>query len=196
MVEPSSRAEIMQWRKVERARLIEQRQKIPPRERHAGAARMMELIAERLGPISRYTIGLYWPIRAEPNLLPLLAKLETEGNRGALPVVVRKGEPLIFRHWRDGEPLVPGVWNIPIPAEGDPVVPDILIAPVIGFDTGCYRLGYGGGFYDRTLAALPHRPRVIGVGWSVAAIPTIHPLPHDIPLDAIVTEQGVAASRG
>ena len=84
--------------------------------------------------------------------------------------------------------MVRGVWNIPVPADGIQVVPDIVIAPVVGFDPEGYRLGYGGGYYDRTLAAWSRKPRVIGVGDSGAAIATIYPLLHDIPMDAIVTD--------
>ena len=86
------------------------------------------------------------------------------GGRCALPVVVEKKAPLVFRLWEPGGRLVPGVWNIPIPADGDEVLPDVVIAPVVGFDSACYRLGYGGGFFDRTLAALPHRPSQLALG--------------------------------
>ena len=92
--------------------------------------------------------------------------------------------------WQTGEALSRGVWNIPIPAERRPCVPDIVISPVVGYDPACYRLGYGGGFFDRTLAALPARPRVIGIGYSSARLRTIHPQAHDIPMDLIVTEAG------
>ena len=104
---------------------------------------------------------------------------------------MEKNAPLIFRLWRAGEPLALGVWNIPIPAHGAELVPDVVIAPVVGFDQQGYRLGYGGGFYDRTLAALAKKPRAIGVAYRQAAIATIYPLRHDIPMDVIVTEEGV-----
>src|SRR5690606_33934120 len=99
-----------------------------------------------------------------------------------------KGKPLIFRAWKHGDPLEKGVWNIPIPATGAPVLPDIVISPVVGVDTNRYRLGYGGGFYDRTLAAMPRKPLVIGVGYELQRIPTIHAQAHDIPLDVVVTD--------
>jgi 5-formyltetrahydrofolate cyclo-ligase len=84
--------------------------------------------------------------------------------------------------------------------EGDAVLPDVLLAPLVGFDAGGYRLGYGGGYYDRTLAALPERPLVVGVGFETSGMETIHPQPHDIPMDLIVTERrtiriGDAAAR-
>jgi 5,10-methenyltetrahydrofolate synthetase len=80
-----------------------------------------------------------------------------------------------------------GVWNIPQPRDTPTVAPNTVIAPLVGYDAGCYRLGYGGGFFDRTLAAMDERPRVVGVGHPVARLRTIHPQPHDIAMDAIVT---------
>jgi 5,10-methenyltetrahydrofolate synthetase len=109
----------------------------------------------------------------------------------ALPVVVEKGQPLEFYLWQTGEALARGVWNIPIPAKPKPCRPDIVVAPVVGFDAACYRLGYGGGFFDRTLAAMAEKPRVIGIGYSGSRIATIYPQPHDIPMDIIVTEAGI-----
>lgn len=102
---------------------------------------------------------------------------------------------LVFRRWWPGATMLSGVWNIPVPAEGIDVMPDVVVSPVVGFDPACYRLGYGGGFYDRTLAAMARQPRVIGVGFALAAIATIHPLPHDIPMQAIVTERGCSVPR-
>jgi 5,10-methenyltetrahydrofolate synthetase len=136
-------------------------------------------------------VSAYWPFRGEPDLRDLMATISADGGRCALPVVVERHRPLVFRQWSPGQPLQRGVWNIPVPADGAEVIPDVVIAPVVGFDPRCYRLGYGGGFFDRTLAALPARPRVLGVGYSAAAIPTIYPQPHDIAMDLIVTEDGV-----
>ena len=110
-----------------------------------------------------------------------------------MPVVIAKNAPLVFRAWKSGDKLVSGAWNIPVPADGGEVIPDIVIAPVVGYDKNCYRLGYGGGFFDRTLAALSPRPIIIGVGYTQAAITSIHPLPHDIPMTVIVTEHGIIA---
>jgi 5-formyltetrahydrofolate cyclo-ligase len=106
-------------------------------------------------------------------------------------VVVEKNAPLIFRLWRIDEALAPGVWNIPIPVNSAELAPDVVIAPIVGFHQQGYRLGYGGAFYDRTLASVAKKPRVVGVGYSQAAIATIYPLPHDIPMDVIVTEEAI-----
>jgi 5-formyltetrahydrofolate cyclo-ligase len=109
--------------------------------------------------------------------------------------VVAKGRPLVFREWRPGIQMTHGVWKIPIPAEGPEVTPGVVIAPLVGHDPGCYRLGYGGGFFDRTLAAHPGKPLVIGVGDGSGAIASIFPQPHDIPMDVILTAAGVQRRR-
>jgi 5-formyltetrahydrofolate cyclo-ligase len=86
----------------------------------------------------------------------------------------------------------PGIWDIPVPDEGDWVRPEVLLVPLLGFDLRGYRLGYGGGYYDRTLAAaMPSPPLAIGVGFEIGRLETIHPRPHDVPMDLIVTERQV-----
>ncbi len=114
------------------------------------------------------------------------------GGRGvALPVVVDKKGPLEYRAWRPGEALVDGVWNIPVPEKRDIVIPSVVLAPLVGFDRAGYRLGYGGGYFDRTLAALSPRPRAIGVGFALQAIDN-HPSPgFDIPMDVDRYRNGV-----
>ena len=105
-----------------------------------------------------------------------------------MPVVIDKKGPLEYRAWRPGEKLVDGVWNIPIPERRRIVVPQAVLAPLVGFDRDCYRLGYGGGYFDRTLAALAPRPWAIGVGFELSQLETIYPQDFDIPMDLIVTE--------
>ena len=114
----------------------------------------------------------------------------------ALPVVVEKNRPLEFRPWRPGAKMALGVYDIPYPAEGKAVTPEALLVPMVGFDRAGYRLGYGGGYYDRTLAALPKKPLCIGISFALGRIDSIHPLPHDIPMDFIVTEEMTARRVG
>ena len=147
-------------------------------------------VLTEIGDVSGRIVSAYWPFRGEPDFRPFMEEVAARGGRTALPVVVEKGRPLEFHLWQAGDALSRGVWNIPIPAQRHPCVPDVVISPVVGYDPTCYRLGYGGGFFDRTLAALPARPRVIGIGYSSARLATIHPQPHDIPMDLIVTETG------
>ena len=179
--------DIARWRKAERERLIQARLAIPADERTAMSTAIAEQLDAIVGDVSSRTVSLYWPFRGEPDLRPWMVSLVARGGTPALPLVVEKAHPLVFRAYRPGDRLEKGVWNIPIPAEGDPVIPDIVIAPIVGIDPKNYRLGYGGGFFDRTLAALPKKPLVIGVGYGMQRIPTIHPQPHDIPMDRIVT---------
>ncbi|WP_366555053.1 5-formyltetrahydrofolate cyclo-ligase [Aquibaculum sediminis] len=194
--DPRQKADVQRWRKAERDRLVKARLAAPLEQRKAWGAAIAERLADAIGDPSGLTVSAYWPFRGEPDLRGLLKQVIAGGGRAALPVVVAKATPLIFRAWEPRAPLERGVWSIPIPAEGaEEVTPDVVISPVIGFDPDCYRLGYGGGFFDRTLAALPQRPRVFGVGFTLAAIPTIYPQGHDIPMDCVVTEEAVVHPR-
>ena len=190
------RAEIMRWRKAERARIIAARLALAPGERRWRSLAIARHLDALSGDVAGHVIAVYWPFRGEPNLRRWMEGLVARGATCALPVVIARQSPLVFRSWNPGEPMRGGIWNIPIPAAGAEVVPDIVVSPVVGFDPLCYRLGYGGGFYDRTLAAMATPPRVIGVGFALAAVATIHPLPHDIAMDAIVTELGPVLPPG
>ena len=121
-----------------------------------------------------------------------MADLHEAGVTVALPVVETRAAPLAFRRWTPETRMVRGDWNIPVPPPDAPVVtPDIALAPVIGWTEDRYRLGYGGGYFDRTLAALDPKPFVIGIGTNAARLTTIHPQPHDIRLELILTERGL-----
>lgn len=189
--DPRQQADVMRWRKAERARLIEARLAIAADTRRQRDAHITEHLEAVIGSVRGLTVSAYWPFRGEPDLRPFLKTVTESGGQCALPVVVAPRQPLIFRAWSPGDALERGVWNIPIPAESAAVlVPDVVIAPVVGFDPACYRLGYGGGFFDRTLAGLSPRPRVLAVGYAQAAIATIYPQWHDIPMDVVITEEG------
>lgn len=189
--DPRQQQDLKRWRTVERERLIALRLAIPAEERRRLSERVARELDRLLGDLSGKTVSVYLPFRGEPDLRPWIEGLSMCGATAALPVVVAPCSPLVFRTWARGEPLQPGVWNIPVPAGGTVVTPDIVIAPVVGYDQACYRLGHGGGFYDRTLAALPGRPRILGVGYERLALRTIYPQTYDVPMDAIVTEAGV-----
>ena len=196
-MDPQPNRDVAQWRKAERERLIAARRLLPEAYRQAQAVSIAQA-ADRILPGGlrpRPTVSVYWPIRGEPDLRPWMHELSQRGVRVALPLAVALGQALSFREWRPGAALARGLWNIPYPADGAVLRPDVVIAPVVGFDDACYRLGYGGGFFDRTLAALHPRPLVIGVGYPSAALATIHPQPHDIPMDWIVTGSGATVRR-
>jgi 5,10-methenyltetrahydrofolate synthetase len=184
-------ANIQCWRESERARLLAARLAIPPPVRRAKDVAIAANLEAILGDVGGRIVSAYQAIDGEPELDQLLGRLVASGARTALPVVVAPDRPLAFRYWAPGESLHRGVRGIPIPRpDAEAAVPDILIVPVVGFDSACHRLGHGGGFFDRTLAAMLHQPRIIGVGYAQAAIATIHPQPHDIPMHVVVTEHG------
>ncbi len=192
---PKGWPEVRRWRRAERERLIAERQGLSVDTRRDHDARIIAALETLIGDVAGRVVSACWPFRGEPDLRPLLAAIRAGGGTSALPVVVGKDRPLLFRAWAPGDPLERGVWNIPVPASGPAIAPDVVIAPVVGFDAECYRLGYGGGYFDRTLAALPSRPAVIGVGHASARLATIHPQPHDIPMQRIVTELGIVEPR-
>ena len=141
----------------------------------------------------------FLPYKSEIDVRPLMARLAAAGMVTALPVVVERNAPLIFRVWRPGDATEPGTWNIPVPvAAASEVVPDVLLVPMLAFDSGGYRLGYGGGFYDRTLEALRQTGQPVAVGVAYAA-QEVHHVPHavhDQPLDWILTEMGARRVDG
>ncbi|WP_322419314.1 5-formyltetrahydrofolate cyclo-ligase [Mesorhizobium huakuii] len=181
--------DVCRWRKAERKRLIDERLAVDAEERVARSLRIASALDLAVGRVSGRIVSGYWPFRGEPDLRNWAIKVIERGGRIALPVVIKKGWPLEFRVWAPGDPLERGVWNILVPSHGPSVQPDVVIAPVVGFDQANYRLGYGGGFFDRTLAAMPKRPFVVGVGYSDSRIQTIYPQPHDIPMGVIVTDE-------
>jgi len=186
-VDPDAAADTARWRKFKRQELITARLAISAEDRARIAADVAGELDRLIDPGSGRIISVYWPFRGELDLRNWMQSVCQRGGRIALPVVVEQAAPLIFREWTPGCRMERGVWNIPIPAEDRPVVPDVVIMPLVGYDPGCFRLGYGGGFFDRTLAAMKKRPLTIGVGLPNAALPTIYPQPFDIPLDVIVT---------
>lgn len=188
---PSPPEGVSAWRKGRREQLIAARLAIGPETRAVHSQAIADALDRELGNVSGRAVSLYWPFRGEPDLRPWMERVTARGATCLLPIVVEKGRPLIFRSWQQGETLARGVWNIPIPAGGREMLPDIVISPVVGFDPRLYRLGYGGGFFDRTLATHPGQPLIIGVGYASQHIATIHPQPHDIPMTRIITEKGL-----
>jgi 5-formyltetrahydrofolate cyclo-ligase len=134
----------------------------------------------------------YWPIRDELDCRPILVRLMDAGQPVCLPVMMGPEEPLELRLWRDGEALYEAGYGTLAPADGAPLVePDVILMPLLGFDRAGTRLGYGGGYYDRTLARLKRRPRLVGLAFAMQELEHIPRADHDVPLDAIVTEAGV-----
>lgn len=179
------------WRTRLRAELIARRMAVDP-ERHArwseGVARDLGTLLEGVPP--GRIIAFCWPYQAEFDARPVVQRCLARGVRAALPVVVAPRTPMIFRQWTPDTRLVPGVYDIPTPVGSEEVVPDVVLAPLAGFDEQGYRLGFGGGFFDRTLGAMSPRPLAIGVGFELGRVPTIYPQWHDAAMDYVVTEKG------
>jgi 5,10-methenyltetrahydrofolate synthetase len=136
-------------------------------------------------------IGFYWPVRREFDARPLVGRLLGLGWRAGLPVVHGPARAMSYRAWTPASAMIEGRLGIPLPAADQPIVPQLLLVPVNAFDRAGFRLGYGGGYFDRTLAAMVPRPLALGIGFEVARVASIAPQPHDIPLDAIVSEAGL-----
>lgn len=197
---PENARDIAQWRKAERARLRAERLAMSVAERQAvGKALTLHLrhvLDSKFDGAQGLVLSAYWPIKGEPDLRPLMADLYGEGVKIALPLVETKAAPLTFRLWTPETRMVRGDWNIPVPPSDAPeVTPDITLAPTVGWTATGYRLGYGGGYFDRTLAGMKPRPFAIAIGLERARLLTIHPQPHDIPFDLILTEAGDRTER-
>jgi 5-formyltetrahydrofolate cyclo-ligase len=179
--------EIRNWRQLTRSELLTRRLALPTDEKRRSGVRVCNFIIEHFLELRHACIGFYWPFKGEIDLRSLISDFMAFGAEAALPVVVEKREPLEFWSWHPSMKMERGIWNIPIPRERNSVRPTVLFVPLLGFDTANYRLGYGGGYYDRTLATLVPKPLTIGVGYKLGRLETIYPQPHDIPMDAIVT---------
>jgi len=188
--------QVRAWRRDMRARLVAARKAMAPEDRARQTALLSERLEAQLAPFgSGAVVALYWPINGEPGLAPVMQRLDRRGVQVVLPVPARPVAPLAFRRWRPRAAMAGGVGGIPVPAEGESLVPDLLVVPVVGFDGACHRLGHGAGYYDRTLAALRPGAQAIGVGFAEARLSTIHPQPHDEPMDAILTPEGTILRR-
>jgi 5,10-methenyltetrahydrofolate synthetase len=149
------------------------------------------IVAHALATLPKPRVAAFcWPIKHEPDVRPLLASWRSADVRAALPVVVAESEALRFREWSPDSRLEADRYGIPTPSTGEWLTPDLILLPLNGFDGAGYRLGYGGGYFDRTLAALVPRPLAVGVGFEINRVASIRPEAHDQRLDWIITENG------
>jgi len=188
-------ADLPAWRKALRGELIARRLALPPATLDAHRRQIDRHLERGFPNLARGVVAFCWPYKNEYDARFLVRRLRDAGATTALPVVVAPRSPLAFREWHPGVRLAKGALGIPYPAEGAGIVPATVLLPAPGFDDAGYRLGYGGGFFDRTLAALEKRPHVIAVAHEVAHIPTIYPQPWDVPVDFVVTERGIYERR-
>ena len=184
-------SELSAWRKNERARLLRERGALTEETLAELRLRIDHHLERAFPDLVHGILAFCWPYENEYDVRHLAAAFRRRGAATALPVVVAPKTPLIFREWHPGVKLAEGRLGIPYPADSPEVRPDHVLLPMLGWDGDGYRLGYGGAFFDRTLAALAKPPRVIGIAYERAFLRTIHPQPHDIPVDLVVTERGV-----
>ncbi len=163
------------------------------RSEQADAARAaMSHFLEAVALPDGAVVAGYWPIRDELDCKPLLAHLMDSGQPVCLPVVVGEEQPLEMRLWEVGAPLYPSGFGTLAPPETAPLVePDVVLVPLLGYDRSGTRLGYGGGYYDRTLARFGKRPMLVGFAYTAQELEAIPRATHDVTLDALVTEAGV-----
>jgi 5,10-methenyltetrahydrofolate synthetase len=183
------------WRRAERRRLIALRLAMTDAERVRAGRAIEAALEARFPPGSVDVLGGYWPIQGEFDALPYLRRTLGAGGEVALPLATKRGAVLRYRRWTSETPMAAGFWDIMHPVEGPELTPTALLVPLVGFDADGHRLGYGGGFFDRTLAAWKPRPLAIGVGFEIGRLATITPRDHDQPMDAIITEAGAFPTR-
>jgi 5-formyltetrahydrofolate cyclo-ligase len=174
-----------------------QAERLAMADRHERSVHLQQVLRVWLVGRSERSIGAYWPIKGEFDALPALYRWsEAEpGRRIGLPVINRDTKQLRFHVWYPGCPMEEDAYGIPKPKDTEAFEPELLLVPCVGYGPKGLRLGYGGGFYDRTLAHLHPRPFTVGVGFSHGYVPWLQPEPHDVPLDAMLVEDGVAWQR-
>ncbi len=166
-------------------------------DRHQRAMHLQEVLRVWLMARDDAAIGAYWPIKGEFDALPALYRwTEADEERCiGLPVIDKDTKQLSFHMWFPGCEMEEDAFGIPKPKDTPAFHPSLLLVPCVGFGPGGVRLGYGGGFYDRTLATLQPRPYTVGLAYSNGFLPWLEAEPHDVPLDAVLTEDGVAWQR-
>ena len=155
--------------------------------------RLVSHVLARLPPLPGQAIAGFWPMGTEIDVRPLLHALAGRGHPILLPATPPRGQPLTFRRWHPGDAMLPDRFGTVAP-EGEPGIPDVLLVPLLAWDAAGNRLGYGGGYYDRTLAALPDR-RAIGCAYAAQQVDRVPTGPHDVPLAAVATECGITLFR-
>jgi 5-formyltetrahydrofolate cyclo-ligase len=183
--------DVKSWRKAERARLLAARGQLDAATRARYRQRIDGHLRRSFPGLAGATLAFCWPIRGEYDARGFAQTLRERGAVTALPVIVAPRQPLVFREWHPGVALDSGPLGIPYPVGSELVVPTVALLPMIGWDEAGHRLGYGGGYFDRTLARLAPKPVVIGVSYELAKIKTIRPQSWDVPMDWVVTERGV-----
>ena len=184
---PSGRVGESESRAQLRKRLLDLRRSTGAEQRQQWDQQISERLIQWCRQERPASLGIYWPIQAEPDLRDSYPQLREMGIHLALPLVISKLQPLVFLQWEPGAPMSKDEYGIPVPQQRErQIQPEVLLIPCVGFNENNYRLGYGGGYYDRTLAVAP-RPLAIGIAHHQAQS-TFAAESHDVPMDLIFTE--------
>ena len=187
-------ADLKNRRKAERATLIARRLAAPAADHARWSSQIEASLRGGFSGFAGMIVGFYWPFQGEFDARPFVTDLRRCGVRAVLPAVVGKSQPLQFREWWPGVAMADGAYDLPVPDGTTVLTPDALLIPALGFGSQGDRLGYGGGYFDRTLAALHPKPIAVGLAFELSRIATIVPQPHDVLMDFIVTEAGIEAA--
>lgn len=179
---------VKDWRRQQREQLIGNRIAVGGYQRKLWQQQVLLKLHDILKDIEPGIVAFYWPFKGEIDCRELITEMLQHGWQAALPAVTKAGTAMEFRQWTPETPLIPGVWKIPVPKARTLVTPSVLLIPLVGFDKDRYRLGYGGGYYDRTVIEIQPSPLKIGIGFEQARLETIYPQHYDIPMDIILTE--------
>ena len=184
-----------EWKKQQRKHLIAAREAIPAEIHQQWSQAITGFLKQGLQQPQKMIIGIYWPFRGEYDPRPIARYFLQQGAILALPEITSKNEPLCFREWSPDTPMKSGAYGIPVPLETPIVRLDALIIPMVGFDQHGYRLGYGSGYFDRTLATYERQPLTIGVAFELQRLDSIYPQAHDISMHYVVTEAGIFRTK-
>ncbi len=180
-----------EWRKNQRCELVAKRESISCETRQQWSQAIDTTLIKNFPHLQEMKLGFYWPFKNEYDPRPTALHFHQLGTILALPEVIKKHEPLCFRQWTPDTPMKTGTYGIPVP-HGTPLITiDAIIVPMVGFDQQGYRLGYGSGYFDRTLSTYPQQPLTIGVAFEMQRLDSVHPQPHDIAMQYVITERGV-----
>jgi len=181
--------ELAKWRKELRNCLLAERCQVAPALHRQWSQHIESHLDQGFMGLAGLTVGLCWPYLAEFDARPFAQKLMDSGSTLSLPVVIAPKTPLEFHRWHPQMEMATGVYDLPIPAHSHPVIPEVLLIPVVAIGDKGDRLGYGGGFYDRTLASLPKKPICIALAFEISQ-------DHDVLMDFVITEKGIERVDG
>jgi 5,10-methenyltetrahydrofolate synthetase len=177
-----------EWRKLKRAELMQYRESITAEDHRAWSGVITTTLEQSFLQLQRSIVGFCWPYRGECDPRPAMNFLHAKGATLALPEISGDDGLLQFRKWWPEAPMRMGAYAIPVPDNTELLTVDAIIIPLVGFDQQGYRLGYGGGYFDRMLATAAPRPLTIGIAFENLRLDSVHPQPHDIAMNFIVTE--------